>query len=170
MSKDKVKKSDGKVAKSNKDAKVKSKANKPFVEIVMLDNYYGEVKPEVAHEGDAGIDLRNCSGKKIILRQSQQQLIPTGLSMAIPEGYCGIVMERSGLGKAYGVSIHGRIIDSGYRGEIGVIMSVKRKLVIPEGERIAQVVFTSILTDAKIVKKLSKTKRGSDGFGSTGNK
>ncbi len=157
------------VVKADKQAKVKSKGNKAFVEIVMLKNYEGD-EPKIAHEGDAGIDLRNCSGHEMVIRPGKQQLIPTGLQMAIPEGYCGIVFERSGLGKKYGAGIHGRIIDSGYRGEVGVILSTKTKLVIPRGERVAQIVFTNILTDTKIVKELSKTKRGADGFGSTGNK
>lgn len=141
------------------------------IKIKLLPNYdvsFG--LPGFAKKGDAGLDLRNFSESKrrIHLIPGDMISIPTGVAMAIPEGWCGVMLERSGHGKYYGTSLHGRVIDSGYRGELFIILTVAKECRIEYGERIAQVVFTKVLTTCTLVDELDDTERGADGFGSTG--
>lgn len=143
---------------------------KAKVQIKKLKKYGDNPEPCVAHDGDAGIDLRNCDKGTIKAIPGVVYKIPVGLSMAIPEGYAGIVFERSGLGAKYGVTIHGRVIDSGYRGEVCVLLTTQIPFEIKKGDRVAQIVFMPCLTKTATVKELDETKRGADGFGSTGKK
>jgi len=145
------------------------------INVGFLPNFTGEKKFEVAYEGDAGFDLRNYSGKTLRLRPGKVYAIPTGIVMAIPEGCAGIVMEKSGLGMRNGVMIHGRVIDSNYRGEVVVIVSIKQgKVILEEGSKIAQLVVKKIVTDVNLVNVNAlietDTERGDKGFGSSGKK
>lgn len=142
----------------------------PIIQIKRLPNYEGQPAVEFAHKGDAGIDLRNCNGATIIMLPGKPYTFDTGLAMHIPDGYCGLVMERSGLGKKHGVSVRARVIDSGYRGEVSVILTTESKLKINRGDRVAQIIFVPILRDIEIVETLTDTERGENGFGSTGKK
>ena len=128
--------------------------------------------PKYAHTGDAGIDL--LSSIDIIIKPHQRALIPTGIMLAIPEGYAGFVQPRSGLAIKYGISLVNSpgLIDSGYRGEICVIMintDNSNDFKIKKGDKICQLVIQKVEEVEFIeVDELDKSSRGENGFGSTG--
>ena len=126
--------------------------------------------PEQAHPGDAGYDL--ISPDAFILAPMQRKLVKTGIAVAIPEGHVGLVCPRSGLAIKMGVSVVNApgIIDSGYRGEIGVILINlgSQDVSLPEKSKVAQLVVTKYKsTPPEWTEELDATERGSDGFGST---
>lgn len=128
--------------------------------------------PTYAHPGDAGLDLR--SAISCTLAPFERKLIPTGIKIAVPAGYAGLVMPRSGNALKRGLSIPNTpgLIDSGYRGEIQVIvinLDPTAPLVIEPGDKIAQLVITPT-PQVKLVAvdELDDTSRGEQGFGSTG--
>ncbi|MEW5706102.1 MAG: dUTP diphosphatase [Actinomycetota bacterium] len=128
--------------------------------------------PEYAHEGDAGCDLRSRIDQ--VIPPGERALIPTGICIAIPTGYAGFVQPRSGLALKHGISIVNTpgLIDSKYRGEIGVILINTDKsepFVIKKGDKIAQLVIQKVETvEFAVVDELDETVRGTGGFGSTG--
>lgn len=126
--------------------------------------------PEYATEGDAGADLRCKEG--FILWPFERQLVGTGVSVAIPEGFVGYIKPRSGLAHKHGIQILGGVIDSGYRGEIKVIMhntAAQGQVTFAKGDRIAQLVIQSVVRANFIpVETLPEAVRGEGGFGSTG--
>lgn len=130
------------------------------------------VIPETAYEGDAGFDLRSLVN--ITLEPFERALIPTGLAIAIPEGYAGFVLPRSGSAIKQGLSLVNApgLIDSGYRGELCCIcinLDANNSIEIHNGDRIAQLVIMQVERLKLIeVKELSATSRGSGGFGSSG--
>jgi len=121
----------------------------------------------------AGMDLYAATNDQAIIPPGEWQLIPTGISVALPEGYEAQVRPRSGLALKQGVSILNTpgTVDADYRGEVGVILMNhgKENLVIRRGERIAQMIINKI---EKIVfeevSELPETERNSGGFGHTG--
>jgi dUTP pyrophosphatase len=128
--------------------------------------------PKYAMPGDAGMDLYSSSD--LIINPGERALVPTGLAIAIPNGYVGLIHPRSGLAAKHGISVVNApgTIDSGYRGEIKVILinhDLKTPFEVKKGERIAQIVFQKyeevILEE---VEYLPDTARGDAGFGSTG--
>ena len=127
--------------------------------------------PRYSHKGDAGLDL--YSSIDCILKPFERKLIPTGIKIAIPEGYAGFVQPRSGLAIKNGISIVNSpgLIDSGYRGEVCVVLinlDKEKDFHINKGDRICQMVVKKIeIVDILKVDKLSKTDRNSNGFGST---
>jgi dUTP pyrophosphatase len=130
-----------------------------------------EVKFEIAHKGDSGIDLYAIETTEI--QPGEIKLIRTGIKMAIPQGYEGQVRPKSGLALNYGITVLNTpgTIDSSYRGEICVIVinHGKKKFIAEKGKKIAQLVFSKIETpEIEIVKELNETSRGEKGFGSTG--
>jgi dUTP diphosphatase len=142
------------------------------VEIVVrrLD---GELPPpERAHPGDAGIDLR--STVDVVLGPGERAVVPTGLAIAIPEGYAGLVLPRSGLAARHGVSLVNApgLIDSGYRGEIKVIainLDAKDPFEVHRGDKIAQLVIAPVPAATwREADELPDSERGSAGFGSSG--
>jgi dUTP pyrophosphatase len=131
--------------------------------------------PVTAYTGDAGFDLEfaPADGMTRVIRPGAVEMMQTGVAVAIPEGYAGLVLPRSGLASSRGltpVNAPG-LIDSGYRGEIIVALTTHfdaRQMVAP-GERIAQLVIVPVLTPAvEIVDELDVTERGDQGFGSSG--
>ena len=128
--------------------------------------------PLYAHDGDAGLDLR--SSIDCIIEPHQRSVVPTALSFAIPDGYAGLVIPRSGLAAKHGISIVNApgLIDSGYRGEIKVILinlDPTNAFEIKKGDRIAQIMFTPYaFVNLHSVETLDDTSRGSQGFGSSG--
>jgi dUTP pyrophosphatase len=128
--------------------------------------------PKYAKSGDAGADL--ISTIDIEISPEERQLIPTGLSIAIPNGYVGLVHPRSGLALNHGISIVNTpgTIDAGYRGEVKVILINHDKwksFKIAKGDRIAQLVIQKVEQVEFIeTDTLDDTDRGSKGFGSTG--
>lgn len=128
--------------------------------------------PKPAHHGDAGCDL--FSRLDIILQPGERALVPTGIALSIPDGYAGFVQPRSGLAAKHGISIVNApgLIDSKYRGEVAAILinhDLKNSFEIKRGDKIAQLVVQKVEeTEFEIANELDETKRGSDGFGSTG--
>ncbi len=109
----------------------------------------------------------------VTLEPGGRELVPTGLRVAIPAGYAGLVMPRSGLALRSGVTVLNApgLIDSGYRGEIGVLLvnHGARTVVIQHGERIAQLVIQPVARAQLVeVRELPESRRGEGGFGSTG--
>ena len=124
--------------------------------------------PRRSTAGAAGFDL--CSVERVDVPANCQVTIDTGVAMAIPPGWFGRIMPRSGWAVRHGVNIHAGLIDSDFRGTVMVCMinHGARPLEIKEGDRIAQIVFCPYLSDAVQVDELDDTERGENGFGSTG--
>lgn len=130
------------------------------------------VLPCYAYEGDAGLDLR--ANVDIDIAPFERKLIPTGLAVAIPEGFAGFVQPRSGLALKSGLSMANTpgLIDAHYRGELKVIavnLDANEAIHISKGERIAQLVIQRVPAVSLMeVDELDETDRGTDGFGSSG--
>lgn len=129
--------------------------------------------PEYATAGAAGMDLKANIDEPFVLKPLERQIVPTGLFIALPEGYSGDVQPRSGLAAKYGVTVANTpgLCDPDYRGEIKVILInlSNEPFVVNPGERIAQLVirkFERVEWDE--VASLDETDRGEGGFGSTG--
>jgi dUTP pyrophosphatase len=127
--------------------------------------------PERAYVGDAGLDLATC--ERVVLGPGERAVAPTGLAVAIPQGYAGFVQPRSGLAARHGIALVNSpgLIDSGYRGEIKVVLlntDREREFVAEPGERIAQLVVLP-LPEIRIepVDELPESERGVRGFGSS---
>ncbi len=128
--------------------------------------------PAYAQEGDAGLDLR--SRIDIELQPFERALIPCGIQIAIPQGYAGFVLPRSGSAIKQGLSLVNApgLIDSGFRGEIQAIainLDPKEAIHIQRGDRIAQLVILEVpFVSLQKVDELTSTVRGEGGFGSSG--
>jgi dUTP pyrophosphatase len=129
------------------------------------------VVPVRAYAGDAGLDLSACD--RVELGPGERALVPTGLAVAIPDGYAGYVQPRSGLAAKHGVSIVNTpgLVDSGYRGELLVnLVNTDRNetFVVEEGMRIAQLVILELpQVEILEVDALPDSERGVRGFGSS---
>ena len=128
--------------------------------------------PSYAHPGDAGADL--CAREDVVLAPGERRLVPTGVALALPEGYVALVHPRSGLAHRTGLSIVNApgTIDAGYRGEVQVCL-VNLDPVTPielrRGDRIAQLVIQQFETATFVeVEDLPDSARGAGGYGSTG--
>jgi dUTP pyrophosphatase len=125
-----------------------------------------------ARAGDAGVDLR--AAEPISLKPGERGLVRTGLALAIPEGYAGFVQPRSGMAikKGLGLLNSPGLIDSGYRGELKIIvinLDPEAVLEIERGDRIAQLVILPVPDVVyEEVDQLPPSERGEGGFGSTG--
>jgi dUTP pyrophosphatase len=129
--------------------------------------------PAYATPQSAGMDLRANIDAAITLKPMERKLIPTGLFMALPEGYEAQVRPRSGLALKYGITVLNSpgTIDADYRGEVGVIIInlSQEDFIINDGERIAQMVIARHETaDFEQVEVLDDTERGEGGYGHTG--
>lgn len=129
--------------------------------------------PQYATSQSAGLDLRANLEESFILKPLERKLVPTGLHIALPEGYEAQVRPRSGLAYKKGVSVLNApgTIDADYRGDIGVILinMSNEDFLVEDGERIAQLVIAKYDQAEWIsVSELSETNRGEGGFGSTG--
>jgi len=123
--------------------------------------------------GAAGMDLYACVDEEVVIEPAKIKLIPTGISMSMPEGYEAQIRPRSGLAAKHGISIVNTpgTIDSDYRGEIKIIMINfgDKPFLVKRGDRIAQMVINKIETPEVIeTDNLNETERGEGGFGSTG--
>ena len=129
------------------------------------------VLPAYAHKSDAGMDVRSVAD--IVIAPGGRALVPTGLVMMLPPGYEAQVRPRSGLALKHGVTVLNTpgTIDSGYRGEVGVILANfgDADFAVRKGDKIAQIVIASV-TQPDIVESdaVDSTDRGAGGFGSTG--
>lgn len=128
--------------------------------------------PHTAYNGDAGVDLRSV--ERIVLKPQERAMVPTGLAIALPEGYAGFVLPRSGLAAKHGISIVNApgLVDSNYRGELKVVLvntDPNDSFTIEIGDRIAQLVVMPVpLIEFEHVDELSCSQRGTSGFGSSG--
>jgi dUTP pyrophosphatase len=127
--------------------------------------------PSYAHIGDAAVDLYARSG--FTLEPGFRASVATGLAVAIPSGWAGLVLPRSGHAAKYGVGVVNSpgLIDSGYRGEISVIVinHGQEAISFQRGDRIAQLAIVPVPdVDWREVEDLDPSTRGADGFGSTG--
>lgn len=130
-------------------------------------------EPVYAKPGDAGADLRSTSS--VTIKAGERSLVPTGVAIALPAGYVGLVHPRSGLAAKHGITVLNTpgTIDAGYRGEIMVILynSSSTDFEIAVGDRIAQLLIQAVETAKFVsVSKLPESERGETGFGSSGQK
>jgi dUTP pyrophosphatase len=127
--------------------------------------------PSQAYDGDAGLDLAACEA--FLLGPGERAVVPTGIAVEIPDGYAGFVQPRSGLAARHGIGLVNSpgLIDSGYRGEIKVVVvntDLRAPFAIEPGMRIAQLVVVAVpavrLVEAD---ELAGSERGARGFGSS---
>ncbi len=129
------------------------------------------VVPAQAYPGDAGLDLAAC--ERVELGPGERAVVPTGLAVAVPDGYAGFVQPRSGLAAEHGLTILNTpgLIDSGYRGELRVVLHNTDRVepfVVEPGMRIAQLVVLPVAElDLVEVEELPESERGVRGFGSS---
>lgn len=129
--------------------------------------------PTYGSANAAGADLYACIDDVLTINPGETNLVPTGLAMALPEGYAGLIYARSGLASKKGLAPANKVgvIDSDYRGEVMVALHNHSNVpaTIDPQERIAQLVITPYITAAfDVVDELDDTIRGMGGFGSTG--
>ncbi|MBO5207313.1 MAG: dUTP diphosphatase [Clostridia bacterium] len=131
--------------------------------------------PTYGTEYSAGADLYNMGGEAVSVAPGETVLIHTGLSIEIPEGYCGLIFARSGLATKRGLAPANKVgvVDSDYRGEWMVALHnhSDKTATVEGGERVAQMVVVPYLkAEFELTDELSETERGAGGFGSTGRK
>lgn len=128
--------------------------------------------PFYAQPGDAGADLRTT--EIVVLAPGERKLVPTGLAIALPEGFAAFIHPRSGLAAKHGLTVVNApgTVDAGYRGEILVCLlntDPDKSITLDVGDRIAQLVIQRVETAAfEVVESLPESVRGTGGFGSTG--
>jgi dUTP pyrophosphatase len=144
-----------------------SKLNFPEIEIMRVTQ--SASLPVRAHSDDAGLDLFGL--EEVTLSPREGKVARTGIAIALPQGYVGLVADRSSLAKR-GIKTAGGVIDAGYRGELHIVLwnISNEPITLRAGERIAQLLIFPIATPAvKEVKEFDhQTTRGTKGFGSTG--
>lgn len=138
-----------------------------------MDHAVGLNLPTYATEHSAGMDLTAALEEAIEIGPGERMLIPTGLAIALPDGYEAQIRPRSGLALKYGITVLNApgTIDADYRGEIGVILANlgNDPFTVERGMRIAQMVIAKHAhVSWEVVEDLDETKRGTGGFGSTG--
>ena len=128
--------------------------------------------PQATHPGDAGLDLRANADVEVMA--GERAMIPTGIAVAIPGGFAGLVLPRSGLASKHGLTLANApgLIDAGYRGEVVcavVNLDLHEAVEISAGDRIAQLVIVALPeVSPAFVEELPQSGRGAGGFGSTG--
>jgi dUTP pyrophosphatase len=138
------------------------------IKIKFLENGVGNI-PSQNNFGDAGYDL--YSTEDAIIPVGERKTLKTGISLAIPYGYVGLIWPRSGLSAKRGVDVLAGVIDSTYRGEIMVCLLNTDKYTdveIKKGDRIAQILFQKVEQCYFKIDTLDETTRGDAGFGSSG--
>jgi dUTP pyrophosphatase len=129
------------------------------------------VLPKQAYDGDAGLDLAACEG--VTLGPGERAVVGTGIAVEIPDGYAGFVQPRSGLAARHGIGVVNSpgLIDSGYRGEIRVVLlntDARETFTVEQGMRIAQLVIAPVASVRLVeVDELATSERGERGFGSS---
>ncbi len=144
-----------------------SKPSTPCIKIVTDDpNQF-----QKAHSTDAGYDI--LADQAILIRSNDKVLVDTGLKVAIPAGYVGIIKSRSGLAAKHSLEVGAGVIDCGYTGEVRVLIynHSYRDYEIGRGDKVAQMVIVPIcMLPVKLVGSLEDSERGEGGFNSTGYK
>ncbi|TML47678.1 MAG: dUTP diphosphatase [Actinobacteria bacterium] len=142
-----------------------------MIEVAVRKLREDAVLPRQAYEGDAGVDLAAC--ESLTLRPGERGSVSTGIAVEIPDGYAGFVQPRSGLAARHGIAVLNSpgLIDSGYRGEIRVVLlntDQKEDFEVIPGMRIAQLVVAPVAAVRIVeVDELAVSERGSRGFGSS---
>ena len=131
------------------------------------------IMPQYQTTGAAGADIHACIDKPVTMQPMERRMVPTGLAMAIPEGFEVQVRARSGLSIKHGITMVNGVgtIDADYRGEVGVLLINlgQEAFTIEPGMRIAQMVVAKYETvEWDVVTELDETERGAGGYGSTG--
>jgi len=145
----------------------------PVLKIEVLPGHEDLGLPTYATEGAAGLDLKAALQEPFSLKPGERGVVPTGLKMAIPQGYEGCVRPRSGLAMKQGLTLTNSpgTIDSDYRGEVKVLMINlgQEVITLKRGDRIAQLLISPV-AHAQVVKvdQVDDTVRGAGGFGHTG--
>ncbi|HAV41726.1 MAG TPA: dUTP diphosphatase [Acidobacteria bacterium] len=124
--------------------------------------------PVYNHPGDAGLDLFSCQA--LAIGPGETAAVPTGLQLAIPFGYAGLVWDKSGLA-LQGIHRLAGVVDAGYRGEVKIVLTnlSQKPFVITSGMKIAQLLIQPVeMPEPVEVETLDETRRGEAGFGSTG--
>ncbi|MFO7571782.1 MAG: dUTP diphosphatase [Gaiellaceae bacterium] len=142
-----------------------------MIDVVFQRVHPDAVLPAQAYEGDAGLDLTAC--EDVVLEAGERAVVGTGLSVEIPPGYAGFVQPRSGLAARHGIGVVNSpgLIDSGFRGEVRVVLlntDSRESFSVTRGMRIAQLVVAPV-ANVRVVESasLSPTERGQRGFGSS---
>jgi dUTP pyrophosphatase len=142
-----------------------------LIEVAIRRLRDGAVLPSQAYEGDAGLDLVAC--EPLTLAPGERGVVPTGIAVEIPEGYAGFVQPRSGLAARHGIGVVNSpgLVDSGYRGEIRVVLlntDRDEPFEVEAGMRIAQLVIAPVASVRVVeVEELAASERGIRGFGSS---
>lgn len=130
------------------------------------------VLPSRAYDGDAGLDLP--AAEAVVLAPGERAVVGTGLAVAVPEGHAGFVQPRSGLAAKHGITIVNApgLVDSGYRGEVMVVLlntDARERFVVERGMRVAQLVVVPVPgVEVDEVDELPDSERGARGHGSSG--
>ena len=127
------------------------------------------VLPVRKRKGDAGLDL--YAVEDVVLKPGEWKAVSTGIAVEIPEGYFGLIKDRSGLALKHGLHVLAGVVDENYRGEIKVVLKNlgREEFKVEKGMRIAQLLIIPYLSvEVEEVKELSDTDRGEKGFGSSG--
>lgn len=125
--------------------------------------------PSYAHPGDAGIDF--FALEKTSIKPGERMVVKTGISMEIPEGYVGLIWDKSGIALKHGLKTIGGVVDAGYRGEIGIALfnTSSVEYIFETGHKVAQMLIQKVEHVGLVeTDDLTETKRGVGGFGSTG--
>ena len=125
--------------------------------------------PDQPYEGDAGFDL--YANKEVSIKPGEKFAVPTGIALAIPLGYVGLIWDKSGVAIKSGMKVLGGVIDSGYRGEIlvGIVNLSNEIHKFKKGDKVAQMLIQEVsVPHLEEVEELDETERGDKGFGSSG--
>jgi len=142
-----------------------------MIEIAVRRLREDAILPSQAYDGDAGLDLAACD--EIALGPGERAVVSTGIAVEIPDGYAGFVQPRSGLAARHGIGVVNSpgLIDSGYRGEIRVVLlntDSRDPFTVEPGMRIAQLVIAPVASVRLVeVGELATSERGAQGFGSS---
>jgi dUTP pyrophosphatase len=144
------------------------------MQVKILDERIRGMLPQYATAGAAGLDLRACVDKEIVLPAGEAQLVPTGIAIHVGDpGYAAVILPRSGLGAKNGIVLGNLVglIDSDYQGPLMVSLWNRGKaaFTIQPMDRIAQLIVVPVLqVEFEVVKDFTASERGTGGFGSTG--
>ena len=142
-----------------------------MIEVAVRRLHPDAVVPSQAYEGDAGLDLAAC--EEVVLEPGERATVATGIAVEIPEGYAGFVQPRSGLAARHGIGVVNSpgLIDSGYRGEVRVVLlntDRSAPFTVERGMRVAQLVVAPVASVRLVeVTELTASARGDRGFGSS---
>ncbi|MBI2662161.1 dUTP diphosphatase [Candidatus Woesearchaeota archaeon] len=125
--------------------------------------------PKYVHANDAGMDF--YADEDCLIKIGERKLISTGIAMAIPSGYAGLIWDKSGIASKFGLKTMAGVIDASYRGEIKIVVHnlSNQDYQVEKGTKIAQMLIQKVVQKELVeVAQLDSTSRGQDGFGSTG--